>query len=497
MVRLSEYMNDMIYPKELGLVVFGAVAQKYLDETKAENKLLEGLCPKRIILKDNWFNGNPQASVERAKAPHTAYAYYPPEYLCGKDWDERCSVFALFSIIYKLMSGKFPYIGNVPEELLSSKEAIKYIEKRRKDDLDLTCIPPAFWEFMAKGLMIDRTSRYKSIADTADDFSELAEVIHNCDNDDNPSVSDVTDKMEASDSRILISQTNPSNTLLSIRNSTEGSLDNIIGLQELKTYLRNRVIEVIKNPEKARAYKLSLPNGLLLYGPPGCGKTTIAENFASECNMNYAIVNPQDIASTYVHGTQKMVKQIFSEAERNAPIILILDEFATMVPSRNNPDMIKVAEDTNAFLSELNNCAKRGIFVIAISNRPQQMDSAVLRSGRFDKRVYVPLPDDQTRRDIFKAYLNDRPIEGRINYQALSSLTASGYISSDIRQICDEAAYKAFCEDTIITQALIEQVIHDGGPSVNRKELKTYEESRLYLDPSAHNLTGFNQIGFR
>lgn len=496
MVRLSEYMNDMIYPKELGFVIFGAIAQNYLDETKAENKLLEGLCPKRIILNDTWYEGNPQASVERAKGPHTAYAYYPSEYLCGKDWDGRCSVFALFSIIYRLMSGKFPYIGNVPEELLSSKEAIKYIEKKRHDDLDLTCIPPAFWNFMAKGLMLDRTLRYKSIADTADDFSELSEVLQTCDYDDNPIEPSALDKIEASDAHTIISQTSPSTTLLSIKKSTERSLDDIVGLQDLKNYLRNRVIEVIKNPDKAFAYKLSLPNGVLLYGPPGCGKTTIAQCVAAECKMNYARVNALDIASTYVHGTQKMVKQIFSEAEKNAPIILILDEVESMVPNRNNPDMIKVAEDTNAFLTELNDCAKRGIFVIGTTNRPQQMDSAILRSGRFDKRVYVPLPDDQTRREIFKAYLKDRPIEEQINYQVLSNLTSSGYISSDIRQICDDAAYKAFCENTIITQAIIEQVIKDGGPSVSLKELQTYEESRQYLEPNGRYVK-INQIGFR
>ena len=253
----------------------------------------------------------------------------------------------------------------------------------------------------------------------------------------------------------------------------------------------------MKTPEKARKYKLAIPNGILLYGPPGCGKTTIAQKFAAECQMNYAIVNAQDIASTFIHGTQRLVKQLFLQAEQNAPIVLILDEIETMGPNRNDPSMAKMAEDTNAFLSEMNNCGERGIFLIGTTNRPQFMDSAILRSGRFDKRVYVPLPDEQTRKEIFHAYLAGRPIDKNVDCQRLSRLTLGGYISSDIRQICDEAAARAFHEDAIITQQLLEQVIREGGPSVNKNELKTYEESRKHIDPAIRHTASLNQIGFR
>ena len=156
-----------------------------------------------------------------------------------------------------------------------------------------------------------------------------------------------------------------------------------------------------------------------------------------------------------------------------------------------------MAEDTNAFLTELNTCAERGIFVIGTTNRPQFMDSAVLRSGRFDKKFYVPLPDEQTRSLIFHNYLHDRPIDAHIDYQQLGKLTASGYISSDIRQISDEVATRAFNEDAVITQDLIEQVIRDGGPSVSKNELRSYEESKRYIEPAAKCGSYINQIGFR
>ena len=220
--------------------------------------------------------------------------------------------------------------------------------------------------------------------------------------------------------------------------SSPTGFESIGGMDSLKEELYDKIIFPALHPEEARLdfeeYGKRYPRGIMLYGPPGCGKTTIAQKFAAECQMNYAIVNAQDIASTFIHGTQRLVKQLFQQAEQNAPIVLILDEIETMVPNRNDPNMAKMAEDTNAFLSEMNNCGERGIFLIGTTNRPQFMDSAILRSGRFDKRVYVPVPDEQTRKEIFHAYLAGRPIDKSIDCQRLSRLTSGGYISSDIRR---------------------------------------------------------------
>ena len=295
----------------------------------------------------------------------------------------------------------------------------------------------------------------------------------------------------------IFSQNNSMEFCLDIRTEESGNLDNLVGLYDQKRIFRNGFLAIMKNPQKAKEYKLELPNGYILYGPPGCGKTFFAKMLAAESQMKYAIINAQDIASTWVHGTQKLIKQLFEQAAAHAPIILIFDELETMVPNRNHPDNIKVAEDTNAFLSELNTCAERGIFVLGTTNRPQFMDSAILRSGRFDKKIYFPLPDEQTRTEIFRSYLQNRPIKGCIDYQKLSELTSSGYISSDIRLICDEAAMRAFFDDVLITQELLEQVIHEGGPSVSQKELRTYEESRKYLEPASKHSQYMSHIGFR
>lgn len=498
MIRLNDIINnESILNRYYGLVIFGALAQNYLEDTKETNNLLEGVCPERIFLCDEWLSENVTAIVKPTNSPHTAYAYYPPEYLSGHKWDATCSVFAVFAITYKILTGELPYIGNIPEELLTSEEGVKYIEKKRQDEiLNVEKIPDAFREFMKRGLKLKREERVRTLGDIAEEYNELSDKFHN-DNctDDTSNIDETCDSSEYELNNIFTRSS--FDYILNVQKAESGNLDTLVGLSEQKRIFRNGVLAIINNPEKAKKYKLAFPNGFILYGPPGCGKTYFAKMLAAESQMNYAIINAQDIASTWVHGTQKLIKQMFEQAAAHAPIILIFDEIETMVPNRNHPDNIKVAEDTNAFLSEFNTCSERGILVVGTTNRPQFMDSAILRSGRFDKKIYFPLPDEQTRTEMFRSYLQDRPIKGDVDYQRLGALTSSGYISSDIRLICDEAATRAFCKDIQITQELLEQVIHEGGPSVSQKELKTYEESRIFMEPAARSARLVNHIGFR
>lgn len=517
MISLSQIIqseDNFNYPSYM-LNIFETLGIDYAI-CKNQDELFEGVNPNSILVNDNWKERIELVEVVKSPPPHTDYAYYPTEYLQGKPWDSSSTVFALFSILYKLLTGQIPYVSHLPETIFNTKESIDLLLKARKNQLlDLSLIPPSLRGIFSKGLSTPRKYRYKSIDAFIDDFMVLFpvaidEIISRFtieamqgptatpSSDDE--IGEDIDQLEQFEQQIdYFKQMNLSQTefILQVQKDTEGNLDDLVGLHDLKHYLRQGVLAIMKNPEKARKYKLAIPNGILLYGPPGCGKTTIAQKFAAECQMNYAIVNAQDIASTFIHGTQRLVKQLFLQAEQNAPIVLILDEIETMVPNRNDPSMAKMAEDTNAFLSEMNNCGERGIFLIGTTNRPQFMDSAILRSGRFDKRVYIPLPDEQTREEIFHAYLAGRPIDKNVDCQRLSRLISGGYISSDIRQICDEAAARAFHEDAIITQQLLEQVIREGGPSVNKNELKTYEESRKHMEPSSRYTPHINQIGFR
>lgn len=159
----------------------------------------------------------------------------------------------------------------------------------------------------------------------------------------------------------------------------------VAGMEELKQLLRAKVINVLQDRERALKYRLAIPNGMLLYGPPGCGKTFIAEKFAEETGFNYTVVKSSDLASIYIHGSQQMIGKLFDEARAKAPTVLCFDEFDALVPSRKESTHASMAGEVNEFLSQLNNCGKKGVFVIATSNRPDMIDPAVLRTGRIDR----------------------------------------------------------------------------------------------------------------
>ena len=269
-------------------------------------------------------------------------------------------------------------------------------------------------------------------------------------------------------------------------------------MKELKTYLSQRVIFVIKNKEKVEKYKLTPPNGMLLYGPPGCGKTFVAEKFAEETGFNFILVKSSDLSSSYHHGTQEKIAQLFKQAEQKAPIVICFDEFDALVPDRSIPANQYSATEVNEFLSQLNNCSKRGIFVVGTTNRPDKIDPAVLRTGRIDKQVYVPLPDKEARKEIFLIHLKGRPYDEQlIDAEKLSDLS-DGFIASDIAYVVNDAAMIAAFTDQPITQALLEETIRNTHPSLRKDTLKVFDEIRQKMEGvERSNLNERPKIGFR
>ena len=215
---------------------------------------------------------------------------------------------------------------------------------------------------------------------------------------------------------------------------------------------------MLRDKEKAAKYRLLPPNGMLLYGPPGCGKTFFAKKFAEESGFNYFLVNGSDLGSTYIHGTQGKIADLFKKAEMSAPAVICFDEFDSFVPARGSDSARNRAEEVNEFLSQLNNCAERGIFVIGTTNRIDMIDPAVLRKGRMDLKYEIPAPDPDTRKAMFALYLKGRPVSEDINLQRLANLT-DHYASSDIAFIVNEAAMVAALSDEPITQQALEESI--------------------------------------
>ena len=265
----------------------------------------------------------------------------------------------------------------------------------------------------------------------------------------------------------------------------------VAGMTELKEQLQSDVIDLLKNPGRAKELGLSIPNGLLFYGPPGCGKTFFAERFAEEIGCNYIYVLCSDVASPYIHGGQEKIANLFEEARKNAPTILFLDEVEAMIMNRNKHSNVSEQGEVNEFLGQLNNCGAEGVMVIAATNEPTLIDPAALRAGRLELKYYIPQPDKETRIQLFKVGLRGRNTELGINYERLADLTENR-VSSDIKLIIDTAArivFKGKAEK--ITQSVLEEAISRIPPTVGLDVIRKCEKIRDEFTGKSPNRIGF------
>ncbi|MFB6306094.1 MAG: AAA family ATPase [Flavobacteriales bacterium] len=257
--------------------------------------------------------------------------------------------------------------------------------------------------------------------------------------------------------------------------------NDIAGMDELKETLYHDVIRALEEKELYEEYGLTIPNGMLLYGPPGCGKSFFAQKLAEEVGYNYVEVKPSELASIYVHGSQEKIGQLFDEARKNAPTILNFDEFDALVPNRESHAGNNQSGEVNEFLAQLNNSGKEGVFVIASTNQPGLIDPAVLRAGRIDKIFFIPPPDFKARKEMFKLLLEKRPLDFGVDFDLLAEKT-DNYVSIDIEHLVNEAARKALRDKSKITQQILQNTIDNTKPSVKVSEIKRYEQIKAELE---------------
>lgn len=194
-------------------------------------------------------------------------------------------------------------------------------------------------------------------------------------------------------------------------------------------------------------FKISIPTGMLLYGPPGTGKTFITKKLAEEIECGFVSKNMGEFGSSYLHQTTKNIKDFFDGVKKiaeNEPIILFLDEIDSLLSARTNNVDSNKAEEVSQFLQEFNALEEaKNLIIIAATNRPDHLDSAILRSGRLDKKIYIGPPDETAREELFRMYIEKmgRPHE-KLDYHELAILTTN-YVSADIEAICDEVARDA------------------------------------------------------
>lgn len=258
------------------------------------------------------------------------------------------------------------------------------------------------------------------------------------------------------------------------KTQSASGLAKVAGMVKLKNLLVEDVIRPIRDPEPFKRYGLSIPNGILLYGPPGCGKTFIAGQLAEEMGWYFKKVIGSDVGSSFIHGSILAIRDLFAEAEEHAPTMVFIDEIEGLVPKRSDMSGLQQfkSEEVNEFLSQLNECASKKIFVIAATNEPQKIDEALLRPGRIDKKIYVEPPDFEARIDLLKMYLSSRPL-AVFDFDNYAKML-QGYSCSDIRNITDEAARLALRDSKSIERDHIIEAIRRNPSSLSPEVISKY-----------------------
>jgi SpoVK/Ycf46/Vps4 family AAA+-type ATPase len=219
----------------------------------------------------------------------------------------------------------------------------------------------------------------------------------------------------------------------------------IAGMEDVKDAIRTDIIYPYQHPELYRQYKKQAGGGILLYGPPGCGKTFIAKATAGEMKARFYSIQIHEIISKYAGEGEKMLHEIFEVARNNKPAVLFLDEIDAVGMSREKTSGV-LRTLVNQFLTELDGIESNndGVLIIGATNLPWEVDSALRRPGRFDKIIFVPPPDKIARNQLFQLSLKDKPHED-IQYDILVRLTRK-FSAADITRVCEEAAERSFKE---------------------------------------------------
>ena len=398
--------------------------------------------------------------------------YVAPEALAGI-FGPKVDVFSSMVILYQMLAGKLPWPCDVKESdhPQINKQKVRQARKNPLDTDILTTngVSEELINILLNGLNLDFEKR--------PDIGVIIEWLGGKVDSliSSPTPAETGSRQMADERRAPRERESSVSVEFQKSENKGGGFADIAGMDALKDDLQKRVIWVLKDREKAEKYRLTPPNGMILYGPPGCGKTFFAEKFAEESNFNFTIVSGSDLGSSYIHGTQGKIAALFEKAEKNAPSIICFDEFDSFVPSRSSMAAEHRPEEINEFLSQLNNCSKKGIFVIGTTNRIDMIDPAVLRRGRMDLHIEIPAPDAQTREAIFKIHLKDRPVAEDIDYSELAELT-DNYASSDIAFIVNESAMMAALADCPIgRQQLVNSIKSNpsslGGPKQDRKRI--------------------------
>ncbi|MDB5319106.1 MAG: hypothetical protein JWN40_737 [Phycisphaerales bacterium] len=258
----------------------------------------------------------------------------------------------------------------------------------------------------------------------------------------------------------------------------------VAGLDAVKEDIRLKMVYPFEHPELAQKFGIKGGGGVLLYGPPGTGKTMLAKATAGEIDATFFRVSPAEMLSKWVGEAEQNIKKLFDAAQAEKRSVIFIDEIEALVPARRDEGSSVMQRVVPQILQGMegfdNQKEVRAVLFMGATNVPWQLDPAVLRPGRFDEKVYIPLPDLAARRKMLDIYLGKRPLEEGIDLDALAR-QMEGMSGADIKYVCDRAATIPFLRSVAtgtegpITGEILIDVISTTPRSVNEEMLKRFE----------------------
>ena len=373
----------------------------------------------------------------------------------------KSDIFSTGALLYYLIFGMSPWEVGLEVVQSDKKKVADAVKKARKQELimetDEVKIPDYMKAILQKALAKKPEDRFASAAEFAEALLQqlMPHLAENQENNEQP---------EANGNE---SQEN-NGPVITFKKGSGSGFDNVTGRDELKEQIRKEVLFALQNPEKAKLYRLPAINGVLLYGPPGCGKSLVLESFAEELGFNYSIIKGPEMGHIYQEGVLDNLQRVFDAAEIKAPFVLCFDELEFIAPNPNaDGEEGNVTPQISAFFGMLNECSKKGILVVATTNRPDLIDQSIMRVGCFDRVFFVPQPDFEARKDIFMDHLKDRPCEA-LDFDELAKMS-DDFNAGDITEAVNEAAMTAAYNDVPISQKILVDVLKYKNPTYSTK----------------------------
>ena len=366
-----------------------------------------------------------------------------PEYFHGK-FTELSEVYAIGALMYEMLFGIEPWAINV-DMLDKTMRTLVLLKMKRKPLLipSLNGLNPSneLMTIIGKATEYQPEKRYQSLEDLRTAISRQLS-------------SSVKDKEQH-------------------RNIRRGNgFADIAGMDDLKEKIRYDIIDVLNDAERAKELGITIPNGILLYGPPGCGKTFFAEKCAEEMQCHFMYVKCSDVASPYIHGGQEKIARLFEEAREKSPTPLFLDEVDALLRTRTKQQNASESGEINEFLCQINNCGESGVFVIAATNMPEEIDEAALRAGRLERKYYIGVPDVQTIEKLLEIQLRKRKTDS-INIKEVAK-HLQGRVAADVKLLVDVAARLAFRNHCNISTQLLIEAVRTTPPSVSKAVIEEH-----------------------